>query len=696
MSLAHAFNGTATRVVALWPDVEYTLHEVTNASLSSFGDLEEVRRLGHRLPVAFATGSITLAGTLVCHRSLDGNAPLWKLRRHEGLVRALPSVHGLGKTVADTEGLAVQARHLAQSMLPQELPEVHLLFVTETENGMVGMERLYGVKFQSSGGSIGVDNPLEEDALQFKARFYEQLRLHRHLSREELRGLLTAMSDPNTEHRTAYFNNYHRAPSLVDGIYEVARAYGARDLVEFVNEEAKAYDLAEMTGALGSRLFADRGSVVLLRPSGEEYVPDGVEEVPDDVEEVAVEGDRPHAGVDAEVALAEQVPYADGTVRAATLRVRLKDGGLYLAGEGQEYGGRANAQMSGPTRTLPMSGAGYWELCTGDERGFAHPPDAVRLVVTWYDAEGRLEVRREAEWTDPVRCGVEQGDLSGTYSVPGLGGRVVVYDVDHDRSDHTARITASPYPAELEATVPVGPAGARVQTGRFDATVSAPNDRARLVLRNAAQPLFSTTFEGEAIVQAGVNPISETPTGDGQGVVREYRPLFFGDAGNEASLTVRTHMYDGACRRVDVGAAGPNGSGVFSAEAEGGGARVATPYGDLSVTVAARTSYPWHPERGALVRLTLALRLTAASVERDGTAFCPTRLVGDGVTLVAQAGGGFDGDLLGTAVTGLVPDAPAALPGGVQAWLVYDPAGTSRIDLTLPDLTATATAPAAP
>lgn len=691
MPLAHAFNGTNTTAVALWPDVEYRLDEVTNVSTSTFADLEDVRRLGHALPVAFATGGITIAGTLVCHRSIDGRGPLWKLRRHQGLVRALPSAaadRAGGARAVDVSALAADAHHLAVSVLPQQLPEFHLLLVSESEGGLVGIERLYGVKFQSSGGAVGVDNPLEEEALQFRCRFYEHLRLHRHLSQDEMRGFLRHLGDPNAEVRAHYWNAGFRTPPLVDGIREVAGLYGADDLTSFIAEEAKRYDLDGATGATTARLLADRGYVLLERENGV-YVPEGSVTVgppepegagpadgtaPDDG--VGVSVDRPLAGAEAEAPLSEVVlvPSVGGGVFAEgpyAVSVGVEDGAAYVDGPG---GRAALGRFESGSLRARLDGARYWRLVTGADRAWALAPDAASFELTWYEADGVLEATRTYEWDSGHVEALEDrfGDLSGTYAVARPWG-TETFTVAHDVGAGTGTLSVDLYGGTHVAPL-VTAANGLQGTGTVDALVTAASGAARLVLGNARAPVAEHALEGPEVHRAGGALLTNAPDGDGE--YRTYgRITVNGDVHVDLGVLV-----DGQSSPVEAHAvvAGPRGtraaSAPFDRSAPGGrvfdarAAHIPTPHGTLVVAVEPRYDRPYHRALGALIGVALRVGVAPGRAVRAGGGAAPARTFTNGRdTDLAYDGNALSGTLAGTAVPTAPFDEPFPFAGG--PWL---------------------------
>lgn len=410
MALAHAFTGSDTTVLALWPDEMFELSEVTNCSTSTFADVFDVRRLGHSLPVAWAVGAITIGGTLVCHRGVNGG--LWQLRNHFGLVRAASTIAG-GRE-ADLASLATQAQAAGASVLAEQLPEVHLLFLSESENGLVAIERLYGVKFVSGGGAIGQDNPLEEQAFQFKARFYEHLRLHRHFDRDEVALFLQNIQDPHANIRASYWNRHFDTPTLLQGVQKLSEQTGSYDLLEYIEQETLRYDQGESFSAA----LADRGQVLIQMPGQTSYGP--ATESQDSVDEVgatvAVAEDTPLLGVTAEVVIDENVPVASGIIYSGGIKLKVDDGKIYLAPKEGEYPDRPESQMSGTTHTVRLRGTEYYDLCSPARSSYSWAPTQVSLVVEEV-AGGAISVRREMKWEHDLVAIMENAELGGEYNV---------------------------------------------------------------------------------------------------------------------------------------------------------------------------------------------------------------------------------------------------------------------------------------
>src|SRR5690606_33314119 len=114
---------------------------------------------------------------------------LWKLRSHEGLARSLRGSLFRPQMDGETTTRVIE-NALSASVLPQELPPVNLIFVHRNSQGQMGLARLYHVIFTDQSEVKGANNRFTEEPLQYQALFYEQLRLHRSLTVDEMVALV--------------------------------------------------------------------------------------------------------------------------------------------------------------------------------------------------------------------------------------------------------------------------------------------------------------------------------------------------------------------------------------------------------------------------------------------------------------------------------------------------------------------------
>ncbi|RME29037.1 MAG: hypothetical protein D6800_03220 [Candidatus Zixiibacteriota bacterium] len=249
--------------VAIVPGAAYVLDEVVDFSVSTHADKVPIRRLGHRLPVGWSTGAITVAGTLVLAQMVEGS--LWKLRRHAAAVRVYgEKVYTLSEGIEGADGVL---ESYATSILPQQLPPFHLIFVHANETGQMSIERLYDVVIESSGATKGVHNLQIEETYQYQAAFYEQIRLHRSLTYEEM---VRLFSEQTKQAKQLGFASVRAKPmTLAEGLMHINPTILGleEDHVQALLEETEFIEQKVLEGEATSRTIADSGEV-LYTPSG--------------------------------------------------------------------------------------------------------------------------------------------------------------------------------------------------------------------------------------------------------------------------------------------------------------------------------------------------------------------------------------------------------------------------------------------
>ena len=283
-NLRHSFGPGDVTAVAILPDDIQILEEITNMAISTHVDKEPIRRLGRTLPNGWAAGSGTIAGTLIAAQLTHG--ALWKVRRHMSTIRyaggvALASTEAAGVQEPgylteevlqgardgelDVRRITAEVDNYAASMLVQQLPPFHLMFVHQSEAGQMGLARLYGVTFTDHSVTKGADNTPEE-SLQFKALFYEQLRLRKSLSTTEMQNLYEkAMNnagnlEPGDRHKGVGFFNDIRRPQLVD---ELDEALGAKSLGDYLLMETRESVRRTQAGEQTNFNVMDTGAVIV-------------------------------------------------------------------------------------------------------------------------------------------------------------------------------------------------------------------------------------------------------------------------------------------------------------------------------------------------------------------------------------------------------------------------------------------------
>lgn len=273
--LYHAFGPGDITCVAVVPGRAFVLEEVTDFSISSHFDKVPVRRLGHRLPVGWATGGGSIAGTLVCAQFTHG--ALWKLRRHAGAAALLKDRMVIG---GDDDVSRAQLEFFTAGILPQQLPPFHLIFIHTNDAGQMGIARLYHVVLSDVGEVKGAHNLFTEETLQYQALFYEQIRLHRSLTTEQMQELFFGMGasasttlsgqspydEANRTIRQGFFNDPRRPQGLADELLNVLGGEESPDALSYILGETAMLEArlrgegdVEMATAMA---IADQGNIV--------------------------------------------------------------------------------------------------------------------------------------------------------------------------------------------------------------------------------------------------------------------------------------------------------------------------------------------------------------------------------------------------------------------------------------------------
>jgi hypothetical protein len=257
----HAFGPGDITTVAILPDAVFVLDEVSDFSISTHFDKEPIRQLGHALPQAWATGAGTIAGTLVCKQMT--HAALWKVRRFAGTIRYSSEEGGLGSR-QDQEVLGEnwtitqsQVNQMAASILPQQLPPFHLMFVHQSQSGQMGLARLYDITFTDYSEVKGTTNSQTEETLQYQAQFYEQLRLRKSLTPKQMQ----EMAGQTLKNDNGAMWNDPRKPQMVDELMSLESVDSFQDyLLESTQDRVEATEDPDRASAQN---IADTGTVVI-------------------------------------------------------------------------------------------------------------------------------------------------------------------------------------------------------------------------------------------------------------------------------------------------------------------------------------------------------------------------------------------------------------------------------------------------
>lgn len=263
LTIDHAFGPGDITCVAIVPGRAFVLEEITDFSISTQFDKIQVRRLGRRLPVGIATGAGTIAGSLIAHQTTQ--AALWKLRRHAGTIRMAAETGVLAEM--DEGRIRQRIDHYTTSILPQQLPPFHLMFVHMSDAGQMSIARLYNVHIASYSEIKGANNAYTEESMQYQALFYEPIRLHRSLTTEQMAALVR--TQVNSAKEVGFFNDPRRVSTLAEGLSEVIGTENIDDFADLLLTESEEMDRRLRAGEPTSIGLADRGDVVYANVDGE-------------------------------------------------------------------------------------------------------------------------------------------------------------------------------------------------------------------------------------------------------------------------------------------------------------------------------------------------------------------------------------------------------------------------------------------
>lgn len=310
--------------VALVPGGAYVLDEVIDFSISTHFDKVPIRRLNHRLPVGWATGGGSIAGTLVCAQLSQG--ALSKLRNHAGAVRVFQDQALLTEDTQDQTGdrLRAQIDFYSSAILPQQLPPITLMFVHANQSGSMAISRLYNVVFSDHGTVAGSNQAFIEETLQYQATFYEQLKLQRSLSVNELSQLFK---------KPVFFSDSRAPEQLVHTLQNVLPQDRLAELFldgsnyneQLVSQEEAIAERVQ-NGTYTAQTIADQGDVVFVKltdPSGdtkyhEAVISDGDTQDPTTIDR------RESVSITESIYMLEN----DGTTSVQTLTAHLYVGGV--------------------------------------------------------------------------------------------------------------------------------------------------------------------------------------------------------------------------------------------------------------------------------------------------------------------------------------------------------------------------------
>jgi len=257
----HAFGPGQITGVAIVPGEYFVVDELRNFSISSHFDKAAIRRLGHRLPVGWATGSGTIAGTLIFAQLTRG--AFWRLRRYAGTVRV---AQGRSLDTPQQEWGNVSA--MQSGIRPEQLPPFELMFVHASESGQMAISRLYDVTITDTGSVKGQGNRFTEEQLQYKARFHEQIRLHRSLTTGQM---VELANEAGADKKRGFFNDPRKSNALLDQLMNVS-GIDTGDLGEYLIAETEE---VEEGGAPAAMEIADTGNVVFQKPPDDHSEPTG-------------------------------------------------------------------------------------------------------------------------------------------------------------------------------------------------------------------------------------------------------------------------------------------------------------------------------------------------------------------------------------------------------------------------------------
>lgn len=244
----HAFGPGQITGVAIVPGEYFVVDELRNFSISSHFDKVAIRRLGHRLPVGWATGSGTIAGTLIFAQLTRGS--FWRLRRYAGTVRVAQ-----GRSLQTPQQERANITAMQSGIRPEQLPPFELMFVHASESGQMAISRLYDVTITDTGSVKGQGNQFTEEQLQYKAKFHEQIRLHRSLTTDQMVDLANEIG---VEKQRGFFNDPRESNALLDNLLNVS-GIDTGDLGEYLVAETEEVEESDVPTAME---IADSGEVV--------------------------------------------------------------------------------------------------------------------------------------------------------------------------------------------------------------------------------------------------------------------------------------------------------------------------------------------------------------------------------------------------------------------------------------------------
>lgn len=253
--LRHAFGPGDITAVAIVPGKALGLEEITDFSISTHFDKIPVRRLGHRLAVGWATGSGSIAGTLVCAQMTQG--ALYKLRQHAGAIQFFRDQTTVQLGANPEVGGSARARldYYTSSILPEQLPPFHLMFVHANESGQMAIARLYNVVISDHGETKGARNLFTEETLQYQASYYEQIRLHRALTTDQLAAL--------AKKPVGFFSDIRAIEKLPESLANIGKDFS--DGNAYLLAETEEVQRRLRAGESTSQGVADEGTVVFVR-----------------------------------------------------------------------------------------------------------------------------------------------------------------------------------------------------------------------------------------------------------------------------------------------------------------------------------------------------------------------------------------------------------------------------------------------
>lgn len=270
LNLKHSFGPGDISTVAILPGAMRVLEEVKDVSISTHFDKQSIRRLGNALPIGWATGAGSIAGTLVCTQLTHG--ALYKVRKFAGALR-VDEGEVLSETSTEEDREVTSGRQQAASILPQQLPPFHLMFVHENDRGQMSLSRLYDVTFVDHSEIKGSSNREPEETLQYQALYYEQLNLRKSLTNKQMQELFNRNAAPDdiegqytqdainnvTGRGVGFFHNIQE-PQLVNELEDLGSIENINDYL--IDETRRRADREGGTGLD----IANEGDVLLVDP----------------------------------------------------------------------------------------------------------------------------------------------------------------------------------------------------------------------------------------------------------------------------------------------------------------------------------------------------------------------------------------------------------------------------------------------